>query len=118
MIKPFRSLSKGMEARAGSSVVFNAVRAVKPATPMGVMLASVPPATITSASPYWMERKASPMEWVPVAQAVTTLMHLPLRPNWMATFPAAILLIISGTRRGFTRLGPFSKSLRQSRSTA
>ena len=86
--------------------------------PMGVMLASVPPATITSASPYWMARKASPMEWVPVAQAVTTLMHLPLSPNWMATFPAAILQIIRGTNRGSTRLGPFSRSFFSLRSMA
>ena len=117
MIKPLRSASNGMDARAGSSVVFNAVREVNPATPIGVMLASAPPATITSASPYWMVRNASPMEWVPVAHAVTTLMHLPFMPNWMETFPAAILLIISGTRSGFTRPGPFSRSFLYSRST-
>ena len=58
---------------------------------MGVIAASVPPASITSTSPYWMERMASPMEWVPVAHAVTTLMHLPFMPYWMATFPAAML---------------------------
>ena len=90
-----------------SSVVFNAVKEVKPATPIGVILASVPPATITSASPCWIERNASPMECVPVAHAVTTLMHFPLRPNWMETFPAAMLLIINGTNNGSTLPGPF-----------
>ncbi len=94
------------------------LREVKPATPIGVMLASVPPATITSASPYWMERNASPMEWVPVAHAVTTLMHFPLRPNWMETFPAAMLLIIRGTKSGSTLPGPFSNSLLYIRSKA
>ena len=100
----------------GSSLVQRAVRAEKPAMPMGVMAASVPPASITSASPYWMERMASPMEWVPVAQAVTTLMHLPFIPYWIATFPAAMLLIMMGTIRGFTRLGPFSSSFLHPRS--
>ncbi len=37
--------------------------AAKPATPIGVMAASVPPAIMASASPRWMMRKASPMEW-------------------------------------------------------
>ena len=64
----------------GRSVVY-AVSAVNPATPMGVMLLSAPPATITSASPCWIDRMASPMEWVPVAQAVTTLMLFPFSPN-------------------------------------
>ena len=98
--------------------MLSAVSAVKPETPIGEMLLSAPPATITSASPYWMVRNASPIQLVPVAQAVTTLMLLPFRPNWMDTFPAAILLIIIGTRKGFTRLGPFSSSLLCSRSIA
>ena len=102
--------SKGMEARRGSSAVERAVRLVKPATPMGVMELSVPPATMTSASPCWMARMASPMEWVPVAQAVTTFRLLPFKPNWIDTFPAAMLLIINGTRRGLIRPGPFSRS--------
>ena len=116
--KPFLSWSNGIDAFFTSSVVFNAVKEVKPATPIGVILASVPPATITSASPCWMERNASPMEWVPVAHAVTTLMHFPLRPNWIETFPAAMLLIIKGTNNGSTLPGPFSNSLFSLRSKA
>ena len=84
-----------------------AVKAVKPATPRGQMLASVPPAAITSASPYWMLRMASPMELVPVAQAVTTLMLFPFKPNIMETLPAAMFEIIRGTIRGLTLDGPF-----------
>src|SRR5699024_1765596 len=107
MTKPLRFLSKGMEAFIGSSAEESAVRFVKPATAIGVILLSVPPANITSASPYWMARRASPMEWVPVAQAVTTLVHFPLQPRAMDTFPAAILLIIIGISIGLTRFGPF-----------
>ena len=36
------------------------------------MIASEPPATIRSASPRWMILNASPIAWLPVAQAVTT----------------------------------------------
>ena len=111
-------INTGTQMFITSSVVFNAVKEVKPATPIGVILASVPPATITSASPCWMERNASPMEWVPVAHAVTTLMHFPLRPNWIETFPAAMLLIIKGTNNGSTLPGPFSNSLFSLRSNA
>ena len=35
------------------------------------MVASQPPATMTSARPRWMYSIASPMEWLPVAQAET-----------------------------------------------
>jgi len=36
--------------------------AANPPTPMGVIAASLPPAIMTSASPYLMTRAASPME--------------------------------------------------------
>ena len=42
-----------------------------PPIDIGVMAASVPPVIITSASPYWMMRKASPMACADVAQADT-----------------------------------------------
>ena len=87
-------------------VVDSAVSAVKPAIPVGHTLASVPPATITSASPYWIARNASPIQWVPEAQAVTTFVHFPFSPSWIEIFPAAILEIISGTISGFTLFGP------------
>ena len=85
----------------------SAVRAVKPAIPVGHTEDSVPPATITSASPYWMAWNASPIQWVPEAQAVTTFVHFPFRPRQMDMFPAAMLEIISGTISGFTLFGPF-----------
>ena len=40
--------------------------------PIGVMAASVPPVTITSASSYWIALNASPMALVALAQAVAT----------------------------------------------
>ena len=49
MTKPERSPSKGMDARAGSSAVVRAFMAVKPPMARGVMLASVPPQSMTSA---------------------------------------------------------------------
>lgn len=72
MTNPLLFLSNGSEHFSGSSTVESAVNAVKPATPTGQILASVPPASITSASPHWILRYASPMECVPVAHAVTT----------------------------------------------
>ncbi len=41
---------------------------------------SAPPATMTSASPHWMMRAASPMAWAPVEQAVTTALFGPRSP--------------------------------------
>ncbi len=50
--KPLLSLSNGMEALLGSVDVVSAVKALNPDIPVGVMVDSVPPASITSASPY------------------------------------------------------------------
>ena len=72
MTKPSRSASKGRSAFCGSSLrVDSAFMASKPPMPSGVMVASVPPAIIASASPRWMIREASPMAWSPVAHADT-----------------------------------------------
>ena len=70
-----------MDACFGSSEEVSAVKDVNPAIPSGVMQLSVPPATITSASPYWMVRKASPMAFVPDAQAVLIFKLFPFNPN-------------------------------------
>ena len=43
----------------------------KPAKETGVTGASAPPAIITSASEFWMSRKASPTAWAPEEQADT-----------------------------------------------
>ncbi len=58
------------------------------------------------------------MELVPVAHAVTTLMLFPFKPNWIDTFPAAMLEIVSGTNSGSILPGPFSTSLVWERSIA
>ena len=79
---PSRSLSHGREAAGGLSLkaVDSARAAANPATPMRHIAASVPPATMTSASPSWMSRVASPMACAPVEQAVTTEWFGPLKP--------------------------------------
>ena len=73
-----------------------AVMLVKPCTPRGQMAASVPPATITSASSYLMALKASPMEWDPEAHAVTMAPFLPFIPYMMEILAEAILAIMTG----------------------
>jgi hypothetical protein len=71
MTKPSRSASQGREARSGSSLrVESAFIEEKPAMASGVITASLPPAIIASASPFWIRRKASPTAWRPVVQAV------------------------------------------------
>ena len=47
---------------------------------MGVRAASLPPVTITSASPYWIARSAEPIELAALAQAVATAKFGPLMP--------------------------------------
>ncbi len=74
--------------------------------------ASAPPAIMTSASPYWMVRRASPNEWVEVAQALMTVKQGPAKLYSMATMPLAMLLIMAGMKKGETLRGPFSMRLR------
>ena len=70
--KPSRSWSNGRLARCGSSFRVERARALpKPASAIGVMVASLPPATITSASPARMRRSASPIACAPEAHAET-----------------------------------------------
>ena len=72
MTKPSRSRSKGRLACSGSSLrVDIAFMDAKPAMVMGVMVASAPPASIMSASPWRMWRAASPMAWADEAHADT-----------------------------------------------
>src|SRR3990167_11028391 len=99
MTKPSRSLSKGREAFSGVSFLRDkALSEQKPPTPKWVIELSVPPASIISASPYWIIRKASPMAFEPEAQAVVTQEFGPFRPKSIETCPAASFTIISGTR--------------------
>ena len=50
---------------------------------------------------------ASPIEFVPAAQAVTISKHAPLAPNMIATLPAAKFPIAIGMKNGETRSYPF-----------
>ena len=77
---------------------------------MGVRAASEPPVTTTSLRPLAMFQKASPIVWLPEAQALDTEKLGPRRPNWMAMLPLAALDISRGTQKGETLLGPFSSS--------
>src|SRR5256885_2679028 len=79
--------------------------AAKPPTPRGETVASVPPATTTSASPYSIMRPASPMQCSPVVQAVTTARFGPLKPKRMDTWPATMLMMEAGTKNGVMRRG-------------
>ena len=65
-----------------------------------VIAISPPPATITSASPYWMVRMPRPMACVDVVQAVTTPRFGPLRPYLIDRCPAIMLMIEAGTKNG------------------
>ncbi len=108
--KPSRSLSKGREAWVGSSLNLEVIAFMlpKPATPVGVMAASEPPAIMASAWPRRNISKLSPSACAPVAQAVTTVEFGPFAPVKIEIWPAAMSAIIIGISSGETRLGPFS----------
>ena len=90
--------------------------AANPPTPMGVMAASVPPAIITSASPYLMTRAASPMECALVVQAVQVASFGPLALLRMLTCPAARFTMAAGIKNGEILRGPPFSRLECSRS--
>ena len=58
----------------------SAVMFVKPAMPVGVIAASVPPASTASQRPLAMSRAALPIACVPAAHAVTVVSHGPAQP--------------------------------------
>ena len=69
---PSRSASNGRDARSGSSLRCDSVRAcTNPATVMPVMQASAPPAITTSASPARSSRTAQASASAPDAHADT-----------------------------------------------
>src|SRR6266498_1363277 len=107
MTKPSRSTSNGREARLGSSLrVLMAFIAQKPPMPMGTMVASLPPANMTLASPILMVRQASPTAWVEVAQAEQVARFGP-RSLWnMLTNPEAMFKMSIGIMKGERRPGP------------
>ena len=79
--------------------------AANPPTHIGVTAASVPPQIMASASPRWMMRKESPMQWALVVQAVAVAEFGPLAPARIETWPEARLTMVAGNeeRRNATR---------------
>ena len=107
MMKPSRSRSKGRQARVGSSLRVESARiAANPPTPKGVIAASDPPATITSASPRRMVSNASPTACADAEQAVQVAEFGPFAPRRIDTCPAARLMIVAGMKKGDIFRGP------------
>jgi hypothetical protein len=72
MTNPLRSRSNGRDAFSGSSLrIDNAFMLENPAIASGVIAASAPPVTMTSAVPDWIKRNDSPIAWADDAQAET-----------------------------------------------
>jgi hypothetical protein len=70
-MKPSRPTSNGRHALSGSSLRrLSANMAEKPAMPIGVIVASAPPQTMTSTSPLRSHSTASPIECALEAQAL------------------------------------------------
>ena len=65
--------------------------------PSGDTVDSAPPATITSASPYWIMRIAMPMLWLAVAQAETAENVGPFSPVISESWPGSMLMMVLGT---------------------
>ena len=108
---------QGREAVAGSSLRVERARMdAKPATESGVTAASLPPQIITSASPRSRMRKASPMAWAPVVQAVEGVRLGPVAPYLIEICPAARLAMVALMKKGETRPGPEARSFACSRS--
>src|SRR5512135_3339874 len=101
MTKPSRSLSKGRDDRGGSSLrVDSAFIAQKPPSPIGVIVASVPPAITASQTPRRIARAPSPIAWLEAAQAVVVVMFGPFAPYLMAIWPGARLEMSIGMKNG------------------
>ena len=77
--------------------------ALKDAIPTSHSDASVPPASMTSASPRWIILVASPSVCVDAAHAVVTVVFGPRRWNCIATDAPAMLGMIVGAYIGFSR---------------
>ena len=80
--------------------------------PVRVMVASVPPASITSAWPRRITSVASPRAWLPDAHAVEMQESGPFRPSSIDTWAAAMLPITIGMNSGEARSGPRSATSR------
>src|SRR3954451_4441380 len=111
MTNPSRSRSNGREARSGSWFrVLSAFIAENPASPIGMIDASEPPARKMSASPNLIMRHDSPMALFEVAQAVTMQRLGPFNPYSIEISPLAMLLISIGIVKAEPRDGPLLRS--------
>ena len=90
--------------------------AANPPTPIGVIAASEPPATITSASQRAMILNASPNECALLVQAVQYAQLGPFSPHLMLTCPAAKFTIAAGMKNGDIFRGPDASRFACSRS--
>src|SRR5262249_38592308 len=80
-MKPSRSASKGRLAAAGAPLrLEKGFYEANRATPIGVIVASVPPQIIMSAAPRSMILNESPMAWAEAEQAVAVAELGPFAP--------------------------------------
>ena len=95
-------------ARAALRVVVAARARIaeKPAIPIGVIGASVPPASITSARPSLIASSGSPIAMFEAAHAVHCDDSGPFVPSSIDTQAAPMFGMIAGIENGLTRSGP------------
>ena len=105
MTKPSRRRSNGRDIPVGDS----ACSALKQAKPNAVSVASAPPTTTASASPYWIMRRAEPTACPPLEQADTIPYIWPCRPYFIDTAAAPALGMYCGIPSGETILAPRSR---------
>ena len=109
MTKPSRPRSNGRDAAAGSSLrVDSAFIDENPPTTASWIAASVPPASMMSASSRRIVSHASPIAWAPVAHAETVAKFGPSIPNAIATCPEPTFAMPIGMKNGLIRSGPRS----------
>ena len=112
MTKPSRSLSKGLLALCGSSLNLDkALQALKPATAIGVIGASLPPAMTTSACPLRIISQPCPSASAPLEHDDTVQKLAPMAPVAIETWADAISPSIIGMRKGVTLRGPLSAKI-------
>ena len=73
--------------------------------PVTQVAISEPPASMASASPYWISRMASPSAWVEVVQAVATARFGPVRLKAIDRWPLIRLMMLAGMKNGDTFFG-------------
>src|SRR5712664_319976 len=114
---PSRPASHGRLARAGSSLrVESAFIEANPPTPIGVIVASVPPLIIISAAPRSIILKESPIACAEAEHAVAVAEFGPRAPYRIETCPEARFTIADGMKKGEILPGPPFSSLPCSRS--